>query len=86
MPRLSAFYGIVIAMHYDDHEPAHFHAVHGEFRAQVGIRPFRFISGELPNRVHDLVYDWWALHRDELEENWLRARTHRALQPIAPLR
>ena len=28
MPRLSTFYGIVIAMYYRDHHPPHFHAVY----------------------------------------------------------
>jgi len=27
VPRISAFYGIVIAMYYRDHAPPHFHAV-----------------------------------------------------------
>ena len=29
MPRVSEFYGIVIAMSYNDHEPPHFHAIYG---------------------------------------------------------
>ena len=31
VPELSRFLGIVIAMFYRDHEPAHFHAVYGEY-------------------------------------------------------
>jgi len=27
MPRISTFYGIVIAIYYDDHAPPHFHAL-----------------------------------------------------------
>ena len=26
VPRISAFYGVVIWMYYDDHNPPHFHA------------------------------------------------------------
>jgi len=26
MPRISEFFGIVIAMYYNDHSPPHFHA------------------------------------------------------------
>lgn len=37
VPRISAFYGIVIAMYYRDHEPPHFHAVYGEHQAQIVI-------------------------------------------------
>jgi predicted metallo-beta-lactamase superfamily hydrolase len=32
MPRISAFYGIVIAMYYRDHHPPHFHAIYAETR------------------------------------------------------
>lgn len=33
MPRVSAFYRIVIAMYFDDHPPPHFHARYGEHEA-----------------------------------------------------
>jgi len=32
VPRISSFYGIVIAMYYDDHAPPHFHARYGELK------------------------------------------------------
>lgn len=51
MPRLSEFYGVVIAMHYDDHEPPHFHAVYGGQRARIAIDPVRVITGALPRRA-----------------------------------
>jgi hypothetical protein len=30
MPEVSRFFGIVIRMYYNDHDPAHFHAEYGE--------------------------------------------------------
>ena len=30
MPEISRFYGIVIKMFFDDHNPPHFHALYGE--------------------------------------------------------
>lgn len=33
MPTISMFYGIVIRMYYDDHNPPHFHAFFGEYEA-----------------------------------------------------
>jgi hypothetical protein len=30
MPRISSFYGIVIAMYYREHGVPHFHALYGE--------------------------------------------------------
>ena len=40
MPRISAFYGIVIAMYCEEagrHHAAHFHAFYGEQEASIGI-------------------------------------------------
>jgi len=34
MPTISVFYGIVIAMFYDDHQPPHFHARYAEHRVR----------------------------------------------------
>jgi len=85
MPRVSEFYGIVIAMFYNDHEPPHFHAIYGEFQAIVGIDPVAVMRGELPSRASNLVREWATQHRDELFANWERAREHAALQRIAPL-
>jgi hypothetical protein len=31
MPEMSRFFGIAIRMFYSDHEPAHFHAIYGEY-------------------------------------------------------
>jgi hypothetical protein len=85
VPRISEFYGIVIAMFYNDHEPPHFRARYGEFRANIAIDPPRIIAGSLPRRAAGLVIEWTTLHRDELLENWQRARQHRPLLAIAPL-
>ena len=85
MPRISEFYGIVIAMFYNDHEPAHFHAVYGEFRALVDIDTAQLLQGELTPRARGLVREWAELHRAELLENWERARRHERLNRIAPL-
>ena len=85
MPRLSEFYGIVIAMFYDDHDPPHFHAAYGGRRALVAFVPPRIIAGELPRRAEALVVEWAKLHADELAEAWQRAREHRPLPRITPL-
>jgi len=31
MPEVARFFGIVIRMYFNDHEPAHFHALYGEY-------------------------------------------------------
>lgn len=37
LPRISAFFGIVITMYYNDHSPPHFHARYEEYEAQLVI-------------------------------------------------
>jgi Domain of unknown function (DUF4160) len=85
VPRISAFYGIVIAMYYRDHPPPHFHAIYGEYEAQIVIETLERLSGELPARALRLVREWAELHREELETNWARAEAHEPLDTIEPL-
>ena len=37
MPEISRFYGIVVKMFYDDHNPPHFHVEYNEYRAIITI-------------------------------------------------
>ncbi|MBI3965993.1 MAG: DUF4160 domain-containing protein [Chloroflexi bacterium] len=85
MPKISEFYGIVIAMFYNDHDPPHLHAVYGDNRALVGIDPIRILQGRLPPRAWALVQEWASLHQEELLQNWSRARARAPLRRIAPL-
>jgi hypothetical protein len=48
VPRIAEFYGIVIGMLYNDHEPPHFHVTYGGSRALVvGRDPSEWIGREL---------------------------------------
>ena len=67
MPELSRFLGIVIAMYYRDHRPAHFHAIYGDFEITVEIESGR-INGDFPKRALTHVLEWKGLHRVELLE------------------
>lgn len=85
MPEISRFFGIVIAMFYDDHNPPHFHARYGEHKASVGIEGIAVLEGSLPPRVLGLVMEWTSLRREELMRDWERARRMEPLLPIKPL-
>lgn len=85
MPEISRFFGIVIAMFYNDHSPPHFHARYGEQHAVIGIESLALLEGRLPPRAMGLVMEWAALHQAELTEDWKLARDQVALRPIAPL-
>jgi hypothetical protein len=85
LPRISRFYGIVIAMYFREHGRPHFHAVYAEYEATLAIDTLEVLAGSLPDRAMRLVREWGELHRGELEDNWRRARDDQALEPIAPL-
>ena len=86
MPRISTFYGITIAMYFDEshHGVAHFHAAYAEHRASFSLDG-QVIAGRLPRRAAALVAEWAQLHRDELVMNWKRARQGEPLVGVAPL-
>jgi hypothetical protein len=85
LPRISEFYGIVVSMFYNDHEPPHFHVAYAEYGATIGIATGELLKGALPGRALNLVLEWVALHQDELQDNWQRARNHEELRRIPPL-
>ena len=85
MPELSRFFGIIVAMFYNDHPPPHFHVRYGGQKAIVSIETLAVIEGSLSPRVLSLVAEWASLHRDELRQDWQRAERHEPLKPIAPL-
>lgn len=86
MPRLSEFYGIVIYMYWEDHDPPHFHAIYGEHEALVRIDDGSFLRGNLPRTAGRLVKEWRSSHQEELKANWQRAQTPEPLVGIEPLR
>jgi hypothetical protein len=85
MPRISAFYGLVITMYYREHGVAHFHVRFAEHDASIAIESLELLEGRLPDRAFRLAREWAALHRDELLANWERARLRDPLLSIDPL-
>jgi hypothetical protein len=85
VPEISRFYGIVIAMFHNDHEPPHFHARYGEHKAIVSIGDASVLRGALPPRALGLVREWARSHHVELQEDWALARQNQPLNPIEPL-
>ena len=86
VPTISRFFGISIAMFFDDHGPAHFHARHAQGSAKVRIDTLEVIDSSLPRRQLRFVLAWAELHQGELRENWRRARAGERLKSIEPLR
>lgn len=85
MPEISRFFGIVIKMFFDDHNPPHFHAEYGDYLALIDIRNLSVFAGRLPPRVMGLVIEWATLHQQDLLDDWKSAKAQEELRKIAPL-
>ena len=85
MPEVSSFYGIVIYMYFNEHNPPHFHVKYADFNAIVTIED-GIVTGSLPRSALNLVYDWLDLHKDELMENWRRLENCESFLKIDPLK
>jgi hypothetical protein len=87
MPEISRFFGIIIFMYWDDHNPPHFHARYNEFEAQIIIANGNVLEGDLPTRQLRFVQAWAELHREELDANWNDlAKNPPSFKKIEPLR
>ena len=85
MPEISRFFGIIIAMFYDDHNPPHFHVRYGEHKAAIRIDDFAVLEGYLPPRALGMVMEWAEIHKHELVADWHLAKENKQPEPIAPL-
>jgi hypothetical protein len=85
VPRISEFYGIVIAMYYREHGVPRFHATYAGETIVVAIETGDVLAGSVPARARRLVQEWAELHREELRRNWSRAREDAPLERIDPL-
>jgi hypothetical protein len=84
VPEISRFLGIVIGMFFNEHGVPHFHAVYGEYKITIEIESGN-VRGHFPGRALGLALEWTGLHKQELLENWERARQRQPLKRIAPL-
>lgn len=84
MPTISMFYGIIIRMYYDDHNPPHFHAFFGEYKATFNFDG-ELIDGNMPNSKMKLISAWALIHKEDLMANWKLAKDNESLYNINPL-
>ena len=86
MPEISRFFGIIIAVFYDDHNPPHFHARYGSQKVAIEIKTLQVLDGEIPPRALGLVIEWATLHKDELLQDWELAKANKPPRKIEPLK
>jgi hypothetical protein len=85
VPRISEFLGIVIYMYFSEHNPPHFHAIYGQYEAEILIETREILKGKLPVRALSLVREWAEKYQDQLLLDWELARRHEELKQIPPL-
>ena len=85
MPAISEFYGIIIYMYWNEHNPPHFHAQYQGKEALINIKTLNVVEGDLPRRGLSLVLDWAELHQDELLRNWYLCESKNHPNKIQPL-
>lgn len=85
MPSISLFYGILISMQFDDHNPPHFHAKYQDYKAVFSLEG-DLLRGKMPQKQCNLIKAWCEIHVEDLRENWNLAQTSEDLFKIEPLR
>ncbi len=84
MPEISRFYGIIIKMYFNEHNPPHFHIEYQDYEAIMNIETGD-VTGKLSRRAIRLVYDWLDENKEALLENWKLSEEHKPLNAIKPL-
>lgn len=85
MPEICRFFGIIIAVYYDEHNPPHFHARYEGKKVSVEIATLKILKGEISPRALGLVIEWASLHKKELMEDWELAKANQPPNKIEPL-
>jgi len=57
VPEICRFFGIIIAIFYEDHPPPHFHVRYGGQQAIIAIETLQLLEGRLSPRVLGLVVE-----------------------------
>lgn len=84
MPETCRFLGISIPMYHREHGPPHSHARCGDYRVTVNLES-GIVEGRFPRPAPRHVLEWYEIHRQELDEDWTLAVSHKALKRIKPL-
>ena len=85
MPIVSIFFGIIIRLYHEEHNPPHLHA---EFQNRKAVFDFKgnIINGDLGSKTATrLVREWIDIRLDALNEDWELARAGKEIKKIDPL-
>jgi len=85
VPEICRFFGIIIRMFFDDHEPPHIHVEYQGYKTVFDLKG-NITRGDLQSRTAiKLVREWIDLRSNELQDDWERAQAGKELKKILPL-
>ncbi|MDP8211462.1 MAG: DUF4160 domain-containing protein [Candidatus Stygibacter australis] len=73
MPIISMFYGIIVAIFYEDigqHNKPHIHVRYQGKKASISIEDGTLLAGSFPAKQLRLVMAWIEIHKEELIADW----------------
>jgi len=85
MPVIAIFFGIVIRMHFKEHEPRHFHAEHQSLQGKFDFDGNQTVGNITSKNALDLIRQWAQLNRAALDANWANIKAGKPLNRIPPL-
>ncbi len=88
MPVISMFYGIVVAIYYEDtgrHNKPHIHVRYQGKKASISIEDGTVLAGKFPPKQLRMALAWIDIHKDELMADWELAAAGEEPFRIAPL-
>jgi hypothetical protein len=86
VPEIARFFGMVIQMYWDEHNPPHFHVIYEGKKSSIDIINLKLIEGSLSRRALNLVLDWAEIHQNELLEDWKICEQKQMPKKINPLK
>ena len=89
MPVISMFYGILVAIYYEDtgrHNKPHIHVRYQGKKASISIKDGTVLAGDFPAKQLRMVQTWSDIHQDELMADWELAVSGEEPFRIDPLR
>jgi len=88
MPTISMFYGILVAIFFEESERHHLPHIHVRYsgeKASIAIEDGRILAGGFPSKQLKMVQAWIEIHKDELLADWELAVSGEEPFRIAPL-
>ncbi len=71
MAELCRFFGIIVAMFADDHNPPHIHVRYGDYEVTITVKDY-IVNGSMPRKELKRIFQWMEGHQEALMDNWNR--------------